>query len=298
LQCTHQKIVPTSSLDGKTIEFNLERFDAANVYLIQETYCEVTIKITKNDGLTLPDTSQLVGPVNNILHSLFEAVRLTINDIPISVSPGNYPYKAYITNCLTYPTIVKSSHLQTQGWYTDLSAHMGPSLSNSGFTERSQLFREKFNARNSYRADGATFFGRLLHDLVSCETGLPPQTKCKIELDRSDDAFFLMVANNDTEKFKFKITNMCLFVPVAQLSMPVFQEINSLMTRKSEPKPISIHYRRIEVRPISLANGKEEYYSDSLFSDADLPCRIIICFVETSSKIGTYSTNPFEFRVK
>ena len=297
LQCTHQKVVPTSSLDGKTIEFNLDRFDAANVYLIQETYCEVTIKITKSDGVTLPDTSKLVGPVNNILHSLFEAVRLTINDVPISVSPSNYPYKAYITNCLTYPTNVKSSHLQMQGWYSDLSAHMGPSLSNSGFTERSQLFREQYNARNAFRPNGATFFGRLLHDLVSCETGLPPQTKCKIELDRSDDAFFFMVPSTDDEKYKFQITNMCLFVPVAQLSMPVYQEINSLMTRKNESKPIAIHYRRIEVRPISLPKSKEEYFSDSLFSDADLPCRIIICFVETKNKIGSYSSNPFNFQV-
>jgi len=42
--------VPTSSIDGKTIEFNLDRYDAANVYLIQETYCEVTVKIVKADG--------------------------------------------------------------------------------------------------------------------------------------------------------------------------------------------------------------------------------------------------------
>jgi hypothetical protein len=37
--------VPTSSIDGKTIEFNLDRYDAANVYVIQETYCEVTVKL-------------------------------------------------------------------------------------------------------------------------------------------------------------------------------------------------------------------------------------------------------------
>ncbi len=267
------------------------------MYLIQETYCEVTVKITKSDGVSVPNVNNLVGPVNNVLHSLFESVRLTINDVPISVSPGNYPYKAYITNCLTYPTNVKSSHLQMQGWFSDLSAHMEPSLSNTGFSERSQLFREKYNSRNEYRASGTTFFGRLMHDLVACETGLPPQTKCKIELDRSDDAFFLMVPSSDSEKYKFKITAMCLFIPVAQLSMPVFQEINSIMTRKNESKPIAIHYRRIEVRPISLPQSKEEYYSDSLFSDADLPCRIIICFIESSSKTGTYSTNPFNFKV-
>ena len=47
LQCTYQKFVPTSSIDGKKIEFKLDRYDAANVYLIQDTNIEVNVKITK-----------------------------------------------------------------------------------------------------------------------------------------------------------------------------------------------------------------------------------------------------------
>ena len=115
LQCTYQKFMPSSSIDGKTIEFNLDRYDAANVYLIQDTNVEVTINITKSDG-SLPANGTNIGPINNILHSLFESVRLTINDMPISVSPNNYPYKAYISNCLTYSTVVKSAQLACQGW--------------------------------------------------------------------------------------------------------------------------------------------------------------------------------------
>ena len=34
LQVTHQKFVPTSNIDGRTIEFLLDRYDAANVILI------------------------------------------------------------------------------------------------------------------------------------------------------------------------------------------------------------------------------------------------------------------------
>ena len=62
---------------------------------------EVTCLITKSDGVTVPDISKKVAPINNIAHSLFESVRLTINDIPISISPNNYGYKAYINNALT-----------------------------------------------------------------------------------------------------------------------------------------------------------------------------------------------------
>ena len=102
----------------------------------------------------------------------------------------------------------------------------------------------------------------------------------------------------DNEKYRLKLLNIALFVPVAQLSAQVYQEINTLMCRKNEPKTIGIHYRRIEVRPISLPRNKEEYNSDGLFTDSDLPCKIVICFVKTGSKVGDIHTNPFEFNRK
>ncbi len=146
------------------------------MYLIQDTTIEVTVVIKKKDG-SLPDTSKIVAPVNNFLHSMFEAVRLTINDIPITTSANNYPYKAYISNCLTYSNFVKTAQLSCQGWYNDLGNHMGPVEENSGFMERSNLFRTAYDPRSPYKSTGTTLMGRLMHDLVSCETGLPPNTK-------------------------------------------------------------------------------------------------------------------------
>jgi hypothetical protein len=263
------------------------------VYLIQDTTIEVTVLIKKKDG-SLPDKSKTVGPVNNFLHSMFESVRLIINDIPITPSANNYPYKAYIANSLTYSSVVKNSQLACQGWYSDLGNHMGPVEENSGFVERTNLFRKNFDPRSEYKATGTTLMGRLMHDLISCETGLPPNTKVKIELDRSENAFCLMCPDDDPENYQLKIENIALFIPVAQLSAPVFQEINSLMTRKNDPQTIAIHYRRIEVRPFSLGVNKIEFNSDTLFTDSDLPCKIVLCFVKAKDKNGDYHTNPFD----
>jgi len=146
---------------------------------------------------------------------------------------------------------------------------MGPVEENSGFTERSNLFRKNYDPRSEYKSTGTTVIGRLMHDLVSCETGLPPNTKVKIELDRSEDAFCLMCTADDNEKYVLKIENIALYIPVAQLAAPVFQEINSLMTRKNNPQTIGIHYRRIEVRPFSLGRNKLEYNSDALYTPTE-----------------------------
>jgi hypothetical protein len=296
LQCTFQKIPPTSSIDGKTIEFNLDRYDAANVYQIQETYVEVSVSILKNNGTDVPAIDKTVGTVNNLLHSLFESVRIIVNDVPITVSPGNYPYKAYIANCLSFPPSVKTCQLACQGWISDTAPHMGPTISNAGFESRSLMFRKNYDQTKPYRKEGVTLFGRLMHDLVTCETGLPPNTKVKIELDRSSDEFVVMCPTEDKEKYKIKILNIALYVPVAQLSAAVFNEISAILTRKTLPKVITIHYRRIEVRPVAVPKNKITFYSDSIFNDADLPCRIVVCFVDAVAKNGSYDTNPFDFQ--
>ena len=108
LQTTFHRIVPSSNIEADVIEFNFERYEAANLYMIQDTYMELNLSITKSDG-SLPDKTKRVGLVNNILHSMFESVRLYINDSLISVSPKHYNYKAYISTLLTYSPHCKNA---------------------------------------------------------------------------------------------------------------------------------------------------------------------------------------------
>lgn len=131
LQTSFQKIMPSSSLDGSTIEFNLDKYDAANLWQIQETYCEATIQILKANG-DLPAASSTVSIVNNILHSLFDSVRLIINDYLITTSSKYYPYKSYISTVLSYPSTCKNTWLATQGWHEVIM--------NDGFIKRSNLY--------------------------------------------------------------------------------------------------------------------------------------------------------------
>lgn len=291
LQNTYQKVPPSTSIGAKTIEFNLSRFEAANVYQIQDAHLEVTIKITKSDGTTLPDKLRNVAPVNNVLHSMWETVRVTVNDDYVTKNPNFYPYKAYITNCLTYSSAYKAAQLCTEGYYQDLHNHMGPVTSNSGFIERNLLFRIGNTSGADYNPVGVRFFGRLHLDYLSVTTGFPPGTKVKIELDRSSDDFVLMKETTDVENYKLILINCNLFIPIAQLSAPLFSEIGSTFAHQS----MSIHFRRIDVKVISLAKDKEEINTDILFQ-SDMPCRIILCFIESDHKTGTQTTNPFDFK--
>ena len=181
LQTSFQKFPPNSSLDADTINFVLNRFEAANVYQIQNTHLEIQIVIHDKNN-SVPAKTVKVAPINNILHSMFESVSLKINDQPITKSASNYPYKAYITNTLTYPSFVKVSQLQTEGFYSDLAGHMGPVTNNTGFNQSNQIFRKEDKSDTEYKPEGVRFFGRLQIDLIGCQTGLIPGTKVEIEV--------------------------------------------------------------------------------------------------------------------
>jgi len=58
------------------------------------------------------------------------------------------------------------------------------------------------------------------------------------------------------------------------------------MSRKHEPRAVAIHFRRIEIRCISLPHSKQDYYSSPMFSESDLPCKIIFTFVEAQAFLG------------
>lgn len=110
-------------------------------------------------------------------------------------------------------------------------------------------------------------------------------------LNRSDDDFVIMKESTDTDSYKIILLDCNLFVPIAQLSAPLFSEIGSTFSHEA----ITMHFRRIEIHTVSLPRSKEEFSSDILFTD-DMPCRIIVCFVETKNKTGSQTTNPFDFQ--
>lgn len=103
----------------------------------------------------------------------------------------------------------------------------------------------------------------------------------------------ILKETNDTENYKLNLLYCALFVPVAQLSQSVFSELNSLLTKKDEP--VAIHYRNIEIRPLTITKSVHLFYSELLFTE-DVPIRIVVVFVETASKTGNQEKNPFNFQ--
>lgn len=144
-------------------------------FQIQDTILEIVCKITTSAG-ALPTKDKYVAPINNVLHSAFESVSVFINEKCITPTPNNYHLKSYISQCLSFSSQVKSTVLESQGFYSDFSPYYSSAkpTENSGFALRNLLFREGYKDKADYRPEGARFFGKLNLDLNSIDTGLPP----------------------------------------------------------------------------------------------------------------------------
>jgi hypothetical protein len=107
-----------------------------------------------------------------------------------------------------------------------------------------------------------------------------------------------MCPTDDTEQYYVELTNVCLYVPLAQLSQNVYNEINALYSSNpKEPQEVTVHFRKQEVKLISIPKGKSEFVTESLFPDSDLPCKLIVCFIPTKNKKGDYHLNPVTFDI-
>ena len=97
---------PISSIsDGAPIEFDVS--SSGEDYIdFSNSYIHIKAKILNLDGTDLV-AADTVGPVNNLLHSLFSQVDISLNGTLITNSTNTYPYRAYIEDLLSYGTSAK-----------------------------------------------------------------------------------------------------------------------------------------------------------------------------------------------
>ena len=86
---------PLSSItDSGPIEFDVSS-SGKNYLGFTNTQLLVKAKITRGNGEDITDADH-VGEVNLFLHSLFQQVDVSLNDVQVSQSAGTYAYRAYI----------------------------------------------------------------------------------------------------------------------------------------------------------------------------------------------------------
>lgn len=145
-----------------------------------------TVKICSEDNKDLTgDSDVMIGPVNNLLHSMFTQVDVYLNQKLVSPPNNAYAYRSYIETLLNYGPAASGSHLTSSLWYLDTAGYMDSvdGFSNHGLTKRPNL---------TEKSKHLDLIGHLSGDIFNQGKFLINGVELRIKLVRARENFVLM----------------------------------------------------------------------------------------------------------
>lgn len=306
-------ISSTLESDTAPIEFDIQGQGDEYVDLSQ-TYLQVICKFTKADGSNLTGDNSDSTPVNNILHSLFTEIDVTLNGKIISPGTDTYPYKAYLEKLLSYrPETLATQMKACSLWEKDTAGHMDdckngdPTQVKSEFdvdddkvtVRESDLVMnlpeggKNVGLRNRHSAvsngEKITLIDRLYLDLFQQDRFIPNGVDLRLRFNRAKSDFYMMTAAGSTGKIK--ILSMLLWVRKVRPTPTVLNAINERLNLETAKYPL----RRVDVKTFTIPNGTQSKISDHLFQ-GQMPKRIVLGLVGNDAYNGTADKNPFNFK--
>ena len=231
-----------------------------------------------------------MGICNNILNSLFNSVKVSLNDKVINNLVDDYQYKSYIDLTCTYDSLTKGSVLIPLGYYKDDDGKFNSVNNNTGNTRRAGLFSHKVGTVTSWNETATTLCGRLGIDF---DQDIINGVTVRLDFRLNDAQFLFQHEKNSTVEPRFEIESFYLLVPCADLEDTVYLNIEKGLKHS----PMILPYTRKEVIVNSIPQNSENFLTDTLFSSSPyLPSRIIVGYVKTDAYLGSYTENPYDFK--
>lgn len=156
-----------------------------------------------------PKDGAYCAPINNICSSLFNDVKISLNDVQINPHSSYYATKAYITTLLNFNSLSQYTTLAAGGFYHDevRQLHLLPLLHpalyllafqpdtfqdigvgvNYGMNDRRSLFLKSGVGHTTeelleFHGEQVTVVSKLISDFMSCSTPIIPGKVCRTPL--------------------------------------------------------------------------------------------------------------------
>lgn len=283
---------PVSSLnDESPIQFTIpgsssDYLDLSHTLLSIRAKIEPTKEVKPEE---LAADANAFAPVNNLLHSLFQQVDVSLNNKPVSSSSNNYPYRAYVETLLSYGHDAKASGLTASMWYTDTAGYMEAQRAktskdpdqNEGLEARLKLCKDK---------KMIDLIGALHVDLFSQDKLLLNGVELSLRLVRSKDSFCLMQPGEAIGR-KISIKEANLIVRRVKISPNLLIAHSKTLANTTAKYPIT----RVEVKTFTLHSASYGETLDNVII-GQLPKRVIVGFVNNQAYNGDLALNPFNFQ--
>nr|XP_022311101.1 uncharacterized protein F54H12.2-like [Crassostrea virginica] len=260
-------------------------------------------------------------PVNNIVHSLFSEIDLSLNGKVITPGTDTYPYKAYLEKLLSYEHNTLNTQMKACTlWQKDTPGYMdNVDLADARFTP--QKFdvtlkasggkdteviideplgeaelpvgsrNEGLRKRHEWVAGShkIVLLDRLHLDLFQQEKFIPNGVDIRLRFNRTKSSFYMMTAANSSGKVQ--ILSMLMWVRKVRPTPTVLNAINQGLNTETAKYPL----RRVEVKTFTIGAGTHSKIEDHLFQ-GQMPKRIVVGLVANDAFNGIPTRNPFNFQ--
>ena len=278
----------TSLADDAPIEFVIpghgeDYLDLTHTMLSIRLRVETTPLAGGEKDTTPSDFILKVGPVNHLLHSMFNQIDVYFNQKLVSPPNNAYAYRAYIEALLNYASPAKSSHLTACLWDMDtpglMDTHVDSSAPNNALVRR---------ARYIQAGQELDLLGHLHCDVFNQDKFLINGVEVRMRLVRSKDSFCLMESSSTS---KIRILDASLLVRRAKISPGVLLAHAKMLSKTTAKYPLT----RVEVKTFTIHSGLVGESIDNVIL-GQLPKRVIVGFVDNRAFNGDRKLNPFNFK--
>ncbi|KAL3072303.1 hypothetical protein niasHT_039120 [Heterodera trifolii] len=250
--------------------------DLSRIYL----YLELSIeKPGANDKwIAIEDTDTSVSATQGIGQTFVQQLKVTVGNTEVYDSGNLYPFKAYITNELSFPINAKKNFLGSTGYYHTVNQD---DSTDEGFKERCKIFKGGKNAQ---------FLSRLDFDLGNQELYLLNNLDLLFTIYKAKDVFLLQTLKaNDATKYRLTVHDVKIYAKMVEVQ----PSLNMSLYKTLEKQPATYAVRKTEIKSSFISVGRYEF-EYNVFS-ATIPRRVTIALVGNSAFHGDYKLSPFMF---
>ncbi|XP_036142112.1 uncharacterized protein F54H12.2-like [Monomorium pharaonis] len=266
-QCIYYKPV-TSLANDAPIKFVIpghgeDYLDLTHTMLSIRLRVETTPLAGGEKDTTPSDFILKVGPVNHLLHSMFNQIDVYFNQKLLSPPNNAYAYCAYIEALLNYASPAKSSHLTTCLWDMDtpglMDTHVDSATTNNALVRRARYIQAE---------QELNLLGHLHCDVFNRDKFLINGVEVRMRLVRSKDSFCLMESSSTS---KIRILDASLLVRRAKVSPGVLLAHAKMLSKTTAKYPLT----RVEVKTFTIHS---EFVGESIDNVilGQLPKRVIV----------------------
>ncbi len=234
----------------------------------------------------------VVAPVNNTLHSIWDSVQIELNGKSITGHGMHYAYRAYLENLLSFNPLTIEKNLDTEGFYYDTPAHIN-SVILANANENTELRKRTLMWNEGHEVE---LTGRLHSEIFHQEILLPPNVNMKLTLTPNKAKTCLITpapanVNDPQPEFRVNIIDCHFYARKVQL----YPDITLAQFKQHQTIPYEYPFRHIDSQFLTLGNGIATF-SEMFHTNGQLPSRIIIGMISQNAHDGHYQHNPFNFQ--